>query len=359
MNVQERLIGEFGTVERTQDGDTPDRLQRLFLVDDDGNLINDISTALSAPGLPEPGTPYSSALSNYICTKRSPRRIQGERGRVEVICDYTLTPSWWYSSTGGRAPYPWELPPVVSGGFGVIAEINMDNAYASAGTNQIKNGNQKYNYIPVADSGEMNAFAFWHTITDARSKPSCPILNTAGMAYHPGYKKQIRALQLSISKNYRGDAWDLGRALEFMGTVNDDEIQIAGVIVFSRCAKMDDIRFEERWTSNGVKYWSVVYQISIVVGDNNLFYNHDLVVLSTGLYELQGTPPDHKHIPIKDSQLRPISTPQPLDRNGAKAMFESGVHGNEYQKWLVHWATDWSILELPTSPSGNLSTSRS
>jgi hypothetical protein len=337
--VVERLNSDLGDLQRTPQGDFPSRLTRIFLLDyGTETAINQLSECVNETGVPAIGDSYSAAYPLFICLKKTPRRLQNERGRVEVVCEYGQTPSWWSKDP----KEPWELPAVISGGFGILKEVNLDFAYKVIGLD----GQPPADFLLVAEDGSIPGDDL---IIEMRDKPTAKILNTAGMPFNPSLKGPVRLLNLNIQKNYRGDRFSLETAERYIGTVNSDEVRIAGLVVSRRKALMEDLRFEERWTPLGKKYWAVTYQISIVYGSSSPLSCHDPVILSQGLYQKV----DSKLEPIQDSWGRPVTSPVALDVGGG-ACLPNTTRKPQRMKYFVLWAEQWGRLELPEEPAGDI-----
>ena len=172
-----------------------------------------------------------------------------------------------------------------------------------------------------------------------KDKDDEAVLNSAGDYFDPPPMKDSSRWTISITKNVASVPSGF---LDYIDTVNDGSITIAGIPLAARQAKISDINVDPM-SANGTKYLQVQYDIDLKKGPG---FVHN--ILDQGLYHNQLG----KHIPCTLEDGTIATTPQGLDGTGQQAMMPVTPVSAVFLDFYAYEEMDFSALDLPLTPWG-------
>lgn len=264
---------------------------RAFKVITDSNT-DQADTVLLSPLLPYPNQPLPGNAF-MIVKDMSATPIDGDARAWRVVVEYGEADGAPQIDSDGV-----DLRPSVS--FGVVStDKAVDKAYA----------------------------------TGTEAEPTVPIVNSAGTPFDPPIMIESDTTLISITVNRR--SWQALWPVRFRGTVNSQDMKIAGIDAKKGTLLMRKIGAEGRLFGQGVRGVTATFEIE---------YNpkgHQVEVLDRGFYSKYDTELTH----IVDSVTgKEVTEPALLDGNGLPL---ASVASPVFLKFIVRRSVSWRELDLP------------
>jgi len=169
--------------------------------------------------------------------------------------------------------------------------------------------------------------------------PIGSVENSAGLAFLPLPSIVESNLVIIVNRNEKDSQFDPSEMCSYKDTINSNPLTLASIEILRHEGLMKGISANPRFTTLGVRYWAVTYEIEI---DQK---THILRLLDQGYMKIDPAGGDGDYLIIKDSnEVDSIS--QPVKLNGAGAPLDSG---EEFMFFQQQKATNWDALDLPTS----------
>lgn len=217
----------------------------------------------------------------------------------------------------------------------------FDLEYSTAGFNEVSYETETY-----TPKVEISKWTYNRTVVNDKESGD-PILLPTGEPYDAAFLEQVSAPIISITvKEYSHNI----QRIEEIGSINDNEIRIAGITCPKYCAMLDDYQVRPHEDDKGYLTFQNTFKIKMKFAKNNEGQQIGFKVetLAASFNEVK----DGELVAIKvadpeDPTNREAdilaATPQMVDANGAK------TSKPYYQEWVTDDLTDFSRFGLPTS----------
>ncbi len=308
-------VGERKGRRATSEGDDGVRThQRVFYVKTDSDTDHG-NVVLAAPGLPQLNEQHPTDFS-YIVMGRDPREIPGAKGQWEVDIEY-----------GQR---PLSEPPGSQGGQ---QKLLLRDPQISVGFQAM--------LIPASGESKPGA-AINYTVGEGwfgKNIWTIGLTNAAGEPWDPPVMRQQSMLVITIMRHEA--VFDNAEALQFIDTVNDAAVTIAGFDLPARTGKMMGITTPGiAWeTFEDVQFFTFPVTYTIHVNAEKW----DLRLLEHGTFFIDASDGDKKKAFLTDEGQPRIGL--------LKADGDDNTGGDPVFKDLpdINKTTDWGALILPTT----------
>lgn len=286
--------------------------------------ITVISGSLSL-GLPDVGDTHPLDSSLWV-TNITPRLQSPAEYVWNVIVEYRKIPAGGFSPTA-TGTKPWDRLPVIQY-FKVAKSRVLERAYKTEGAWQ-NTDPALFTAIP----GIVNRF----------NRP-VSVLNSADQQFDPPFMVNDYHIGISIDRNTRDADFDSNAILDFLNTVNKDDLQIAGFDCPPFYGYINDIRFRSAYTSDDELYWEEHWEIII-----NL-EGWLVALLDQGIYTTAATPSGFlAYTAIIDSEGDRITDPVLLDGAGQEKPTGADPY---YLVYHAYWETEFNNIGLPQNQDG-------
>lgn len=193
-------------------------------------------------------------------------------------------------------------------------------------------------YTPEVDFGKWT----YNRVVTVDKETGDIIKLPTGELYDPQFVEQVSSVIMSITvKEYSANI----DRISLIGSINDTEIRIAGVLCPKYCAMLDDYKPKPFVDEKGYLTFRNTFDIKLkffknVSGEEIGF---KLETVASSFNQLVGGELEEITVKDKDGEEVPVATPQLVDQNGAKTTTPYN------QEWVVHDLTSFRAFGLPTS----------
>lgn len=156
-----------------------------------------------------------------------------------------------------------------------------------------------------------------------------PILNSALDPYDPAYVVDKQRLMVRIVRNESLPSYSPADADDYMGSINTDNVTIAGLTVTARQAKLNVYAADKQYR-NGTWFWRVTYEVEFKAS------GWVAKLVDHGLYRWTGAvtnPASVKRPCIVNGKEAEV--PQRLDGTGQQLTLSTPASGTIYGTWYV------------------------
>ena len=168
-----------------------------------------------------------------------------------------------------------------------------------------------------------------------RDKDNVPIENSAGDTYDPTITEEVFNLEVTIIRNEV--TYDPDLAIEYINTMNDDVVIIAGHSAVTNTARLNEYSAQKA-EKNGIDYWIVTYRVEF---DEDTFVRE---VIDQGFRIKDGSTMKRIMENVDGSSSEtPVTEPVKLDGFGGKLVVGLAAH---YQTFRTLEEKDFDVLNL-------------